>query len=368
MRDQPDILRHTTPPRLKFWRRGGALRGGRGRGRRASACASINDHRAAQWAEDQDVRTVQLIKLLNGAKGGALILPGDVQPLTNAPIYARVSGIVKKWYVDIGTPVKAGELLAETRYALSGGAGAGARPIWHRHRQPETVRRRPPSAGMRFWRRAPWRGRTPTPRTATWPPRTPWSAVGKGQSRSPSGHGILQASGGAVRRHRHQPRGGCGRSGAGGHAAAPRRCSPSPTRPSCASMCACRRPIAGALRRGMTATSRCRNMPGRDFTAKLAASRPARSPAPAAPSLLQFQIDNREGLIKPGDYAEMHFNFPAAPGCGACAGHRADVPRRGHDGGDGGRQQSCEAQVDHHPHATWATRWKSAPVFRRPTG
>jgi multidrug efflux pump subunit AcrA (membrane-fusion protein) len=29
---------------------------------------------------------------------------------------------------------------------------------------------------------------------------------------------------------------------------------------------------------------------------------------------LQFQVDNRENLIKPGDYAEMHFSIPGTPG------------------------------------------------------
>ena len=36
-----------------------------------------------------------------------------MQAINAAPIYARVSGYLKKWYVDIGTPVKAGQLLAE---------------------------------------------------------------------------------------------------------------------------------------------------------------------------------------------------------------------------------------------------------------
>jgi hypothetical protein len=34
-------------------------------------------------------------------------------PYTQAQIYARVTGYVKKWDADIGTPVKAGQLLAE---------------------------------------------------------------------------------------------------------------------------------------------------------------------------------------------------------------------------------------------------------------
>ena len=41
------------------------------------------------------------------------MLPGTVQAFNAAPIYARVSGYLKKWYVDIGTPVKAGQMLAE---------------------------------------------------------------------------------------------------------------------------------------------------------------------------------------------------------------------------------------------------------------
>jgi RND family efflux transporter MFP subunit len=42
-----------------------------------------------------------------------LVLPGNTQPLIEAPIYARTNGYLKKWYADIGTRVKAGDLLAE---------------------------------------------------------------------------------------------------------------------------------------------------------------------------------------------------------------------------------------------------------------
>jgi RND family efflux transporter MFP subunit len=42
-----------------------------------------------------------------------LILPGSVQANYEAPIYARTSGYLRRWLVDIGTPVKAGQLLAE---------------------------------------------------------------------------------------------------------------------------------------------------------------------------------------------------------------------------------------------------------------
>src|SRR5579862_6697288 len=42
-----------------------------------------------------------------------LVLPGNTQPLIDAPIYARTNGYLKKWYSDIGTRVKKGDLIAE---------------------------------------------------------------------------------------------------------------------------------------------------------------------------------------------------------------------------------------------------------------
>ena len=44
---------------------------------------------------------------------GTLDLPGRLEAYSRAPIYARVSGYLKSWNVDIGAPVKAGQLLAE---------------------------------------------------------------------------------------------------------------------------------------------------------------------------------------------------------------------------------------------------------------
>ena len=40
-------------------------------------------------------------------------LPGRLEAYSQAQIYARVSGYLKEWKADIGTPVKAGQLLAE---------------------------------------------------------------------------------------------------------------------------------------------------------------------------------------------------------------------------------------------------------------
>jgi RND family efflux transporter MFP subunit len=42
-----------------------------------------------------------------------LVLPGTLQAYVESPIYARTNGYLKKWYHDIGTRVRQGELLAD---------------------------------------------------------------------------------------------------------------------------------------------------------------------------------------------------------------------------------------------------------------
>jgi RND family efflux transporter MFP subunit len=128
----PDqLLRHSAPPGLKRW------------GRIAVVAAVViaalgigwrlwKSHNTAQWTDDQAVPTVQIIKLSNTRKGGALALPGDVEAFVNAPIYAQVSGYLQKWYFDIGAKVKKGALLAQIdpstyQAALAQAKGALAR-------------------------------------------------------------------------------------------------------------------------------------------------------------------------------------------------------------------------------------------------
>jgi RND family efflux transporter MFP subunit len=59
------------------------------------------------------VPSVRVIHASRGAPATEIILPGNMQAFTDAPIYARTNGYLKKWYVDIGGRVKAGQLLAE---------------------------------------------------------------------------------------------------------------------------------------------------------------------------------------------------------------------------------------------------------------
>jgi RND family efflux transporter MFP subunit len=75
---------------------------------RASQHAKLKD-----WTEQQAVPTVSVSQPGNVAEGNQLILPGRFEAYSRAPIYARVSGYLKQWKVDIGGAVKAGQLLAE---------------------------------------------------------------------------------------------------------------------------------------------------------------------------------------------------------------------------------------------------------------
>ena len=64
------------------------------------------------WTTAQSIPVVGVVKPTASAGNQPLILPGDLQADYNAPIYSRVSGYVHAWYVDIGAPVKAGQILA----------------------------------------------------------------------------------------------------------------------------------------------------------------------------------------------------------------------------------------------------------------
>jgi RND family efflux transporter MFP subunit len=111
MPDESDMLHYTPPPRLKLI---GIIVG----------CVAIvvvvlgllmrlaSSHSVGKWTAANELPTVSVISLAQSSKSGDLVLPGSVQAFENAPIYARVSGYLKKWYVDIGSPVKTGQLMA----------------------------------------------------------------------------------------------------------------------------------------------------------------------------------------------------------------------------------------------------------------
>lgn len=69
-------------------------------------------HELVQWTDAQLIPTVRLAPASDPAKDQVITLPGHLDAWYNAPTYARVSGYLKAWYKDIGAKVKAGEVLA----------------------------------------------------------------------------------------------------------------------------------------------------------------------------------------------------------------------------------------------------------------
>jgi RND family efflux transporter MFP subunit len=59
------------------------------------------------------IPAVSVVHPKPGAVKNEVVLPGNIQAFTDAPIYARASGYLKQWNVDIGGHVKVGQVLAQ---------------------------------------------------------------------------------------------------------------------------------------------------------------------------------------------------------------------------------------------------------------
>jgi RND family efflux transporter MFP subunit len=75
-----------------------------------SASTAKLEQQANQAASEQ---TVSVAKPERLAAAVSVELPGQTQAYIQAPVFAQTSGYLKKWYFDIGAPVKAGDVLAE---------------------------------------------------------------------------------------------------------------------------------------------------------------------------------------------------------------------------------------------------------------
>jgi len=71
-----------------------------------------SEQQAALWTAEHAVPTVAVIHPSQDAANGDMTLPATLQPLNSAQIYPRTTGYVRKWFVSIGDHVKQGQLLA----------------------------------------------------------------------------------------------------------------------------------------------------------------------------------------------------------------------------------------------------------------
>jgi RND family efflux transporter MFP subunit len=71
------------------------------------------ESRLMKRTEEGAIPTVAVIFPKEGAPTQEIILPGNTQAFSDAPLYARTSGYLRHWYFDIGAHVQKGQLLAE---------------------------------------------------------------------------------------------------------------------------------------------------------------------------------------------------------------------------------------------------------------
>ncbi len=79
------------------------------------AVPRIASHREALAATNEAPVTHPVVTVIHASKGeptSQLVLPGNIEPLYTANLFARVDGYVDRRNVDIGTKVRAGQVLA----------------------------------------------------------------------------------------------------------------------------------------------------------------------------------------------------------------------------------------------------------------
>lgn len=68
---------------------------------------------AEESQAEKALAVVNVVPVTRSAGSSELVLPGSIQPVTEAPVLARSNGYVKRRLADIGDRVKAGQVLAE---------------------------------------------------------------------------------------------------------------------------------------------------------------------------------------------------------------------------------------------------------------
>jgi RND family efflux transporter MFP subunit len=74
---------------------------------------SATEKKLERATVESAIMSVHVTSPVVGSASQDLVLPGNVQAFTETPIYSRTDGYLKKWYFDIGSHVRRGQLLAE---------------------------------------------------------------------------------------------------------------------------------------------------------------------------------------------------------------------------------------------------------------
>lgn len=264
------------------------------------------------WTEDQAIPTVSVIAPATVSGDQALVLPGAVQAFYDAQIHARVNGYLKHWYTDIGAQVKSGQLLADID-------------------TPETDQQLAQARANLAVAKANQRLAQAT--AARWTSLLADDAVSRQESEEKSGDldsktALVKAAEAEVQRLQAleafkrivAPFDGMviGRTTDIGALIA----AGAPNDPGLFTVADVHRlriyvkvpqSYSADIHPGAAVTLSVPEHPGQSFTATLVSTNGAVSDL-SGTMLVELQIDNASGALKPGDYAQVHFALPPATG------------------------------------------------------
>ena len=259
------------------------------------------------WTDEQAVPAVHLIAL-KGASGGNFTLPGDIQAFTTATINAQVSGTIQKWFVDIGAPVKQGQLLAQIdprpyEAALAQARGQLARDTATLANTRTDLARYQSLAAQNAISAQQLAGTQASVNSQGGIVETDRAAVQAAQINLGYTRVVAPVTGTVTSRSIDVGQ----LVTANANGATPMFTVTDQTR----LRIYVRVPqnYSFLVRPGMTATFTVPEYPGRSFTATLAANAGAIA-SQSGTQLVQMQVDNATHALKPGSYAEMRFTVP----------------------------------------------------------
>lgn len=288
----------------------------------------VKAREVARWTAEQAIPSVSIVMPTHGQSGSELVLPGNIDAWYAAPIYARVSGYLKKWYFDFGAHVKQGQVLASIDTPDLDAQFSAAQANLNAARAQVNVYK----AQMDFaketyirWRDSP---KGSVSQQETEQKKADYQSA---MARYDAGLADVQSDQGVVARLQAleqfkeivAPFNGVvtarntdvgdlinAGSGAGGGSA--------PQLFRIADVHEMRvyvqvpQAMSGQIMPGMSAQLELPQYPGRTFKASVATTAQAIDPS-ARTLLVELHADNPQGLLQPGTYAEVHFNLPPNP-------------------------------------------------------
>ena len=261
-----------------------------------------------EWSAAQAIPTVVVSMPSHDSAVQALTLPGRLSAFVNAPIYARVSGYLRAWHVDIGTHVKAGQVLAEIDTPDLDQQLAQARADLRNSQANETLA----ASTARRWTQmlqqdsvSQQEADEKTSDLAAKQAIVSASEANVGRLEALESFKRITAPFDGIVTARKTDVGALINAGGGN---GPELFAVSDAH-RLRVYVSVPQNEAAAIKAGLTATLTVPERPGVQFGAKLVDTDDAITPA-SGTLLVQLEVDNPNGLLIPGEYTEVHFDLP----------------------------------------------------------